>query len=39
MVVLDVLDGLSPTLWAALFAGVFTLLLVAWKREERDDDE
>ena len=39
MVLLDVLDGLSPTLWAALFAGVFTCLLVAWKREDKEDEE
>jgi hypothetical protein len=39
MWLLAVLDGLSPTLWAALFLGVFGLLLICCRDEDRKEDD
>lgn len=39
MAVLDLVDDLSPALWAALFAGVFTLLLIAARRDDDKEND
>lgn len=37
--VLDLVHDLAPELWAALFWGVFCLLLIAWKRDPKDKED